>query len=76
MGVSEDVVATLVSSARERHEESSPPAQAPAEPAIAARRLRDNNLSGGGRWADADAHYESLASGPRFKARRATPPRS
>ena len=68
MGVAPDVIGRLVADADSRLNANSPS----AEPAISARRLG----AGDDRWADADAHYEALGSGPRITARRGTPPQA
>jgi hypothetical protein len=66
MGVAPDVIGKVVADAHDRLDGSLPDARG----AITARRLS----SPGDRWADADAHYEALASGPQLTARRRLQP--
>lgn len=66
MGVAPVVISKVVADARDRVRGSRPDARG----AITARRL---SLACH-RWADADAHYEALASGPQLTARRSMPP--
>jgi hypothetical protein len=68
MGVAPRVIGRVIADADSRFNASS----RSAEPAIRARRLG----SGNHRWADADAHYEALGSGPQITARRGTPPQA
>jgi hypothetical protein len=68
MGVSGAVVGKLVAGARERLGAA---ASGEGGPEITVRRLGTDS----GRWAEVDAHYEALGSGPSLRDRRGAPRR-
>jgi hypothetical protein len=68
LGVSGAVVGKLVAGARERLGEGP---DGEGEPQITVRRLGADSQ----RWAEVDAHYEALGSGPSLTDRRGAPRR-
>ena len=68
LGVSGTVAGKLVANARERLNDG---ASGEGEPEITVRRLGVDSQ----RWAEADAHYEALGSGPSLRDRRGAPRR-
>jgi hypothetical protein len=66
MDVTQAAIDRLVEGARDRLGAGAPS----EEPMILARRLGADP----DRWADADAHFEALGSGPQIRLRRGAPP--
>jgi hypothetical protein len=66
MDVTEAAIDKLVEGARDRLGAGA----SSEEPMIVARRLRADP----DRWAEADAHFAALGSGPRIRLRRGAPP--